>query len=284
MEKLLLASDFSDSSENALNFAKGIAAKAVSEVLIFNSAPLPVLEPTIPTFMMEEILEDQEYSAKEKLRQSCEIVSSEKYFDGSRVGCDYKFSSGIAVTEIAEIAKRENVELVVMGAYDNSMTSKWIGSTTISTLDRVSCPVLAVPAEATFQEFKHIVYACGLRDYDHLAIDEVVTFARIFNAKVTVLHVADPIHFPLSVVLFDRLRKKVKATDEFGKVKFEMLVSDHRYDAIEAFLSDEDVDMIALMKHSSSFFRKLFYKSMIDKSLYKVEVPMFLLNEKNYKS
>lgn len=63
-----------------------------------------------------------------------------------------------------------------------------------------------------------------------------------------------------------------------------MLVSDQRYDAIEAFLSDEDVDMIALMKHSSSFFRKLFYKSLIDKSLYKVEIPMFLLNEKNYKS
>lgn len=284
MDKLLLASDFSDSSNNALNFAKGIAAKAVSEVLIFNSAPLPVLEPTIPTFMMEEILEDQEYSAKEKLRQSCDLVSSEKYLDGSRVGCDYKFSPGIAVTEIAEVAKRENVELVVMGAYDNSITSKWVGSTTISTLDRVSCPVLAVPAEAMFQGFQHVVFACGLRDYDHLAIDEVVNFARIFNAKVTVLHVADPISLPLDAVLFERLRKKVKAIDEFGKVKFEMLVSEDRYDAIETFLSDEDVDMIALMKHSSSFFRKLFYKSMIDKSLYKVEVPMFLLNEKNYKS
>ncbi len=284
MEKLLLASDFSDSSNNALNFAKGIAAKAVSEVIIFNSAPLPVLEPTIPTFMMESILEDQEYTAREKLRQSCDLVSSEKYLDGSRVGCEYKFSSGIAVNEIAEVAKRENVELVVMGAYDNSITSKWIGSTTISTLDHVACPVLAVPSDVTFQGFRHIVYACALRDNDHLAIDEVVNFAKIFNAKVTVLHVADPISLRLDVVLFDRLRKKVKATDEFGKVKFEMLVSEQRYNAIENFLSEEDVDMIALMKYSSSFFRRLFYKSMIDKSLYRVEVPMFLLNEKNYKS
>ncbi|GAL86593.1 UspA domain-containing protein [Sporocytophaga myxococcoides] len=284
MEKLLLASDFSDSSNNALDFAKGIAAKAVSEVLIFNSAPLPVLEPTIPTFMMEEILEDQEYSAKEKLRESCDLVSSERYFDGSRVSCGYKFSSGVAVNEIAEVAQKENVELVVMGAYDNSITSKWIGSTTISTLDHVACPVLAVPTDAIFQGFQHIVYACGLRDYDHLAIDEVVNFAKIFNAKVTVLHVADPISLRLDIVLFDRLRKKVKATDEFGKVKFEMLVSEQRYDAIESFLSEEDVDMIALMKHSSSFFKRLFYKSMIDKSLYRVELPMFLLNEKNYKS
>ncbi|WP_028979980.1 universal stress protein [Sporocytophaga myxococcoides] len=283
MDKLLLASDFSDSSNNALYFAKGIARKAVSEVIIFNSAPLPVMEPTIPTFMVEEILEDQEDSAKGKLRQACDIVSSEKYLDGSRVGCDYKFSSGIAVNEIAEVAHRENVELVVMGAYDNSITSKWIGSTTISTLDHVRCPVLAVPADASFQGFSHIVYACGLRDFDHLAIDEVVNFAKIFNAKVTVLHVADPISLRLDVVLFDRLRKKIKATDEFGKVKFEMLVSEQRYDAIENFLSDEDVDMIALMKHSTSFFRRLFYKSMIDKSLYRVEVPMFLLNEKNYK-
>ncbi len=284
MDKLLLASDFSDSSNNALYFAKGIAAKAVSEFIIFNSAPFPVLEPTVPTFMMEKILEDQESSAKEKLRESCDLVSDERYFNGSRVSCEYKFSSGIAVNEIAEVAQKENVELIVMGAYDNSITSKWIGSTTISTLDHVACPVLAVPADATYQGFRHIVYACGLRDDDHLAIDEVVNFAKIFNAKVTVLHVADPISLRLDVVLFDRLRKKVKATDEFGKVKFEMLVSDQRFDAIENYLSEEDADMIALMKHSSSFFRKLFKKSMIDQSLYRAEVPMFLLNEKNYKS
>jgi nucleotide-binding universal stress UspA family protein len=283
MERILLASDFSGSSENALNFAKGIARKAVSEILIFNAAPIPVVDPAIPAFMLEEILEDQELSAKDKLRQYCERVHEEKYFDGSKIKCDYTSASGTAVEKLAETVQKEDADLVVMGAYSNSLISKWIGSTTISALDRIKCPILAVPEDARFRDFRHIVYACALREYDHHAIDEVVQFAKIFNAKVTVLHVADPVSLSLDLVLFERLRKKIKASDEFGKIKFEMLVSEQKYDAIEWYLSENDGDMVALMKHKTSFFKKLFYKSMIDKSLYRVGVPMFLLNEKNYK-
>ena len=97
---------------------------------------------------------------------------------------------GVPPALISKIAKREEVDLIIMGTQgERSLLEQAIGSVTAATLNRAPCPVLVIPEKANFEHIKAIAYATDLADADPYHIWEMGKLLAPFSAILRVVHI-----------------------------------------------------------------------------------------------
>ena len=145
-QKILVAIDFSDHSQQALVRATVMAEQFGAEVSLVHVAEVPtypILEDIAVTGMPG--LWDDEFS------QQIIDASDERL---ERLSTRYSVSStktllGDPSSEIVEMALSKKIDLIVMGFHGASGLSRLIGSTTHSVINDAPCDVLAVKLDET---------------------------------------------------------------------------------------------------------------------------------------
>jgi nucleotide-binding universal stress UspA family protein len=80
---------------------------------------------------------------------------------------------------------------VVMGTHGATRLKKFfLGSNAVYVLQNADIPVLTVPGQFSFKQMNHIAYASDFDNMDE-EIVQVVEFAKMFEAYVHVMHVAE---------------------------------------------------------------------------------------------
>ncbi|WP_040724955.1 universal stress protein [Thiomicrorhabdus sp. Kp2] len=140
-KRILVAVDFSENSEIAINKALQIARLSDAELHLvhFVEVPIyPVLEDIavmgIPGLWDESITKDMLEASSKKLSQ---LATKFKI-------SQFESMAGIAENDIVDYAERKKCDLVVMGAHGLSGIKRLIGSTTNAVINHANCDVLAV--------------------------------------------------------------------------------------------------------------------------------------------
>ncbi len=189
VEKILFATDFSDSSEKALAYVKKLAHH-------FNSAvtAVHVIDLTLATrspeaavgFSMPDLREVGEEGIR-KLRRELRQ--------------DHITEHGVVLTggnpagELIDYAREIKPDLIVMGTRGKGNLERFIlGSTAEDVLRHVACPVLTVGPECILPEgedisWSHILYATDFTpDTSHAAL-YALSLAQENKARVTLCHI-----------------------------------------------------------------------------------------------
>jgi len=96
----------------------------------------------------------------------------------------------LAVDFILETIDKKKPDLVVMGTTGASgLKEMIIGSNTSTIVEKAKCPVIAVPEKKIFSAIKSITYATNYNLTDIYALEKLVEIAKLFHAKITLLHV-----------------------------------------------------------------------------------------------
>ena len=140
IENLVVAADFSESSNFAFKAAISLAKLFSAELHVLHAfeAPAPFLNlyaPSIPTAFIGEARD----VVARKLEKSCETATA------AEVSVKSHLSTTPAVGAITDLARRLGADLIVMGTRGHTgLKHLLLGSVAERVVQKASCPVLTV--------------------------------------------------------------------------------------------------------------------------------------------
>jgi nucleotide-binding universal stress UspA family protein len=277
MEKILFPTDFSETANNAFVYVLEMAKAFNAEVIVLHVYNLPPVSYEGYPIYVAEVFETIELSKFENMKDQIPYlrkIAEEHQLDSIKMS--HVLEEGDLVNVINRIAKKEKIDLIVMGTEGASgLKEAFLGSNTGSVIESVPITLLSVPNKVKFSPINKIAFTTRFRAKDHKALLQVVDFANRVNAKVKCLYVrtADS---DIEETKIDKWREDFKN----DPVEFIIIPDNDIEGTIFEFLDSEKIDILAMLTYKHSFFQELFRTSFTKKLSYHSEIPILVFHEK----
>lgn len=194
MKTILVPTDFSEQSQNALHLASQIAGKLHAEVRL-----LHVIEQPSGTYFtaVSEGLNDQLDNAfllslMEKLKVQMEATVQEH----RGIKMDYRIKIGHFYRSLVSYIQENDIDMVIMGTKGISGLDEMIvGSNAEKVVRHVKVPVLAIKDKIELDEVKEIVFGTSLTNRKEKVAAELKNIQQIFNAHLHLVDINTPNNF-----------------------------------------------------------------------------------------
>jgi nucleotide-binding universal stress UspA family protein len=191
MKKILVPTDFSKQAENALKVAAQLAKKNKSEIYLLHMLELPLN--LVDKAKSGGSLPESLFFMKLAHKRFKEVLSSD-YLKGITVYETVLFQE--AFDGIIEIAKKNEVDLIVMGSHGSSgFKEMFIGSNTEKVVRTSNIPVLVIKNEHPTFSIKNFIFATDFSEECKKPFKEAVNFAQSVKAKIHLLFINTATNF-----------------------------------------------------------------------------------------
>jgi nucleotide-binding universal stress UspA family protein len=165
-----------------------------------------------------------------------------------------------------------------MGSRGASQLKKLrFGGTTVSVIDSIYSPVLAIPDFAKYGNFKHVVYATDLKNFAK-ELDLILPFARLFGSHLHVVHVVPAID--KKVESMHKTVEQVIRQTGYASMDFKLVIDEDVPGAIDMYINEKRADVLATFTHELSLYEKLFGLSVTRKLAYQGNIPLLAFKRK----
>jgi len=272
MKTILAPTDFSEASQNAVNYAAELAKFTHARLIIFHgySVPVPVSEVPVVAIPFEDL-------EKENMKLLHDLDKKIKH-DYGKIETHLVTMPGFVVDEIMSMLLSHKADIVVMGLTGAGRTAALLGSNTTSVMKRAPVPVLAVPEKAKFKKPAKIALAC---DYKAIIPDQAVKsfkeFVRLFGSKVLVFDVLKK----AELVSYQKAAAEVNLENALGDMEHALYFpsSDNLSEEVNRFVENNNVDLLTVMPHNYTFISRLFHHSLAKKIALHTHVPILSIHE-----
>lgn len=274
MKKLLVPTDFSQASHNAVKYSVELAKEFDSQITLFNAFhPLPY-NPESYAYISNEEMDAVRLNSHDTLSQLSNIINTEL-----KTPSTYECSLGLAADEVEKIEKTLNPDLIVVGSHGSSNFERAImGGTTLALAKGLSTPMLVIPEKSKYKSIDKILFATDFHDNDISSIKDICAFAEHFDSKVIAVHVTDNEHLRKyerdAIVKFsDSIMEKVG----YDNLEFELVDDNDVEHGLNSFIKKNEIDLLVLAKSQRSFFSRLIMPSITNKMVYHTDIPMLII-------
>jgi len=187
-QNILVATDFSDASQRALEYASAFARLQGAELLIVHAVPS---EPkgAVPMDPLPHELDRPLIEAEKKIRELKGLG-----------GLSYRteIAHGRVWDVLSSAIERQNTDLLVLGTHGRSALQKLaMGSVAEEVLRRAGCPVLTVgphcdPASSSIAEPRVILLATDFGPASARALPYALSLAQSSDAQLVLVHMVPP--------------------------------------------------------------------------------------------
>lgn len=276
MKTLLVPTDFSKTSDNAVDYAVEIAKVTHAKLILFHAYHVPVI--TTEEVVAVPDFKEIERCAVDNLKRIERIIHL-KY--GRNIVTECVCKCGFAVEEINLFTKETKTDLIIMGMKGTGyLEEKLIGSVTTSLMQESACPVMAIDEHVKFKAPKKIVLACDYLETNHTSVLKPLRqLANLFNAHVYVLNVVS--HSENSPKIPEAIPDHKKIENSLTDVQhsFHYLKDESVIDGINAFVSERKMDMVVMIPRKHSMFKKIFKEPNTKRMAFHALVPVLALHE-----
>lgn len=281
MKHILFPTDFSDAANNAFLYAMNLANQLDTKLFVLYSYVTPILSATHAgqPEMLADVYQQVELSKFDYFKKQAPALhelAQKNGLDSSKIV--FLFEEGTVVSSVRKVLKTEDIRMVVMGTYGASgFTEKFIGTNTVAVIQNISQPVLAIPNGAKYAPIKKIAFTTLFREKDIAALEEVADIADLFGAAVYCTHVMNDASHPDNALLYgEDWGKKFtgKHLDFVFLEKKETIES-----TINNFLTENNIDLLAIVKRNRNFFDRLVNSSLSNKFAFHSNTPILVFHE-----
>lgn len=277
MKKILVPTDFSDNAKSAFEYALKLADKinALVEVVhYYHHSPRKV----------KGFLEYSDENSQENLRgkmydfiESCFDNSIEDILLSEMVS--YRLELGFATDKIIEFSNSGDYEMIVMGATGaTGMLEKVFGKVSFHVAQNAACPVILIPARVVFKPIEAIMYASEYETADRNILYELQNFAKMFDAKIHLVHVYDKNEKQPEGVGHFLLEKAFQLKAPSLKFKMESVTSDSVAHGLEKFAEEKSMDLMVIVKPKRKFWQRIIHKSQTNKIVMNPQLPIMVMH------
>ena len=277
MQQILLPTDFSQNAWNALRYALNFFK---AEPITFHLLHID----TSQTAPEDEHLHTAGFAYKKeslaKMRKLEDLlVRIQTNFPNSNHKFEKAVISSLFVTGIRNYVKDNSIDLIVMGTKGaTGLKEITVGSTTGAVITKVKCSIIVIPEEASFKTPVNIGFPTDFNLlYKHKVIDTLLRIARVHNAFIKVLRVAQT-QQPLDEFQ-NRNRHYLKEHLQGVSHSFHVVENPNLEDAVQSFVTTMGIDMIAMIAKNLNFFQRILFKPKVVRLSYHMQIPFLVLHE-----
>lgn len=276
LKKILVATDFSECSSNATQYAQGLASRSGAQLMVFNSVGVPGVSSDMlvnPLHLLEKIASDR----LEKLVGEMKADNA----DGRKLDVSYAVRAGFPSENILQVVEEESADLLIVGTKGIRKGVSWLlGSTSSEVVRRSKVPVMAVPCDAPSEGISKIVLAADLQEMSRTTLDPVVSLAQLFGSELEVLHVIPPQeHFSPSS--FETFKTEFMDVCPLENVSFHLFETEESTvaTAIQDYVQFQNADLVVMTSRPRSLLGRLFNPSASKQLSLETKVPLLVLHE-----
>lgn len=278
MKKILVPTDFSSCAANALNFAVQTAKSYPLEIILLHVVDrMDSLYSETPQIIQENyttVLEE----AQRKLDQVKASIAETESLEIRTF-----LREGEVDEHILELSEEKDIDLIVMGTFGiNGLKDRIWGSKTAGLTGKTRVPVVVVPYEYNWKTPRKALLATSFFEEDRNVLRQI---ARLMAIYELMLHVAvftdedtaDAAQFMENSMNIAGYGRKLQKELDTGSVITSHL-SGHKFeDALQDYIKDNDIDILAMITYQRSLWDRVFHPSTTRRMSYHTTIPLLVI-------
>lgn len=274
METILVPTDFSDSADNAVDYAVRLAKHFDARIILLNAFSVPYVmhEPVFQQDVVPALFD----SSKEKLRETKNRIH--KTFD-NRIKIECISECNTAFEAIASVAGEKDVDLIVMGIVGEAgnIKERLIGSTAITVARKLDIPTFIIPETVKYEPIQKITFACDLEGTEESDLIYVVRlFCKMFKAELEVVNTGSP----MEKVSADKALTYLYIEDKLKYMKHKIyhVNGEDAVTELENYFKSYPTDLVALSPKRHNLFYDLFNHSITNRLAFHLKKPILSIH------
>ena len=291
VKKVLIPIDFSDYSAKACELGINYAHAVGAVVMIMHAYFSPYFPSAIPmgdTLAYQVNEEESVQHILQRVRIDMENICTHinrKMSSGElpKVKYDYVLREGLPEEEIIAYSKEYHPTLIVMGTRGKSQKDMdLIGSVTGEVIEVNRVPVLAIPENVPFTDLrdaKNIAFATSFNQRDLVAFDEFMEIIKGFDLNIHLFNISTS-NDEWNEIRLTGVREYFKKQYPHAHISHTVLADGDLLLAIEKFVRDKQIDVIALSTYRRNILARMFNPSIARKMLFHTDTPLLVIDSK----
>jgi len=285
MKKILVPVDFSDHTETVCQFAYEIAKKAGGELRLFHayfdyvivsgsSFPYSV---DVNELFNQEIMVKVREDAKDDLMELEEELKAKIKAEGiDNVHVVHTLTGGIPEEEIINISETWEPNLIVMGTHGKGQKDILTGKISSKVVQNVKCRILTIPRGAKYHGFDNMLYATDFNDEDVYDLQRLIDLLVNYNPVIHCVHINFDADHAADIEKMEALKSHFREKTLDGRLVFKVIEDVDFLQGINNYVSENKIDVIALVNHRRSFIKRLFAKDHTRELLFHSDLPLYI--------
>lgn len=276
MKSILLPTDFSKNSINAIEYAVNLFKDEPVEFFVLNIQKAStfvsddLMSMTASTTIYQTLIDTAKKSINNLITTIKAKYPNPKHEFHPVVDYD-NFIDGIN-----QMCHAVSVDLIVMGTHGATGAERVLfGSNTVRVMQRCSTPVLAIPENYKYNGLKRVVFTSNYQThYKPEELSILVDLAEKHDSNIDVLHLAEE-----QQLSADQKTNKKHLDSLFKTINHEFirLVEEDLYQSVQQFIQDNDVQLLAMMGRKHSFIERLFTTHNVELFGFKITIPFLVM-------
>ena len=277
MKNILLPTDFSDNSWNAITYAIQLYRDEECTFHLFN-----VYTPIIYHVEFDLIHPGQfglgnvmGHNSQKSLKLLHKRIQNEFNLNPNhKFEIIARFDS--LISGIKAVIKERHIDLIVMGTKGATGAKELLlGSNTVHVFNEVKCPIMAIPSNFEYDEPHEVLFPTDLEVNYHLSQLHILQeIATLHNSRVNAMHVSSG--YDLTEA---QMNHKLQLEYMFKSTAF--LFHDVRSmeiaDAIQEFQVKHKINLLVMINNKHSFFENIFFENTIHQIGFHLNVPFLVI-------
>lgn len=288
MKKIVVPVDFSENTECACNYAIHFAEKEETEIVLFHAYMYPIATADMTddvvdssTLVTPEIMDSIERSAKAGMKRLKDKLEKKLKDENIKtIQLKTKVTNGMAEYEIIDLCDNYHPDMVIMSSSGQGHKSgRLLGSIALKILEHATIPVLTLPDNTEYQKIRNVLYITDFDESDITAVENLVNILDPFKVKIHCLHVEHSKKDLIDNMLMDYLKEHFEDEFKKGTMFFEIVQDKDVLKAVEEYIDDKEIDLVALLHHKRGLLSHLFRPNMAKKIFYHTGQPLLTFHD-----
>jgi nucleotide-binding universal stress UspA family protein len=275
MKKLLVPTDFSDTSKNAARFAVQMAADIQNAKIILIHVSDKITGGSDGSPLTEDD-DDRRIILTQALSQL-----RDELLAVAQAPIEFVTEKGSSLVDVlSRYVRHQAIDMVIMGITGATRLEQiFMGSNTLEMAKESACPVLIIPPDAKYRKIKNVVLASDFKEVDTtIPVAPLKATLDLFKPALHIVNV-DSEHYVELTDEFKAERAKLETMLKGYSPEFYFIRQYDFFDAISQFVEDKNADLIVIVPKDRSFVSGLFKTSHTKKLAYHSHIPIIAIHE-----
>jgi nucleotide-binding universal stress UspA family protein len=278
MFRILVPIDFYKTSYAAFNYAANFSK-------LFPNAEITLLHVINGSFNSNDVVTfdpmlELEDAALKKIRFFHEKYSDEVGNKLPKVNVKEEVRFGIPGFTIAEYAKNNKIDIVIMGTRDqHNLFDKILGSASAITLRLSNCPVMLIHENVKYNTPKKVVFAFDNKSDLEDALENYGKLNAVINAKTDFVHVSKKKKADIEHQKAEILEEIFDKVNPIYPFEIKSIQSNDLHNTLKDYCLFEKSDLLIMMHRKEGIFNKVFRTHNSVKMAQEFHLPVMVFHE-----
>jgi nucleotide-binding universal stress UspA family protein len=279
MKKILIPTDFSDNSWNAIKYVLQLFKDDICTFYLLNTYTPIIYHYEYAAinqaeFGLVDAIRNTSIKSLEEIEEKIQKEFSNSNHSFERIS---KFNS--LIPEINEQVQNKAIDYIVMGTKGATGAKEVLfGSNTVHVLKQVKCPVMAIPNDFDYEKPHELLFPTDFEiEYEDKHLKSIIDIAEKHISRVNILHAS--YGYDLSEQQESNKRTLEGSFKNLAHL-FHDVSNQNVEEAIANFQIKNKVNMLIMINNKHSFFENLFFKKLINHIGFHLNIPFLVIPSK----